>query len=372
MPVVSLRSGSDRSPTALAPTQTTSQTKRSCRLASSARNTGTVRRMWWALSIGALGLPLAMIVSHGNRYGGDSATYVAAAGALVGDRDYADVQYPPGFPAMLAAADAVGMPLSWVSIGSGLLLVALIWWCAVRLSGPAGGAVAGILCSASPLIIQSGRLLMSDTPAAVLVLGGFACALRGHWRIGGVLFGLSAWVRLGHAIFAAASPRLRMGASAAAVIVPVLGFNLAVYGTVSGYEDSSAEFGFRYLLGDTFYETTKNASDYSNAYLWPAVLLGRFGVLVPLLPVFAAVELWHRRADDTSRLAVALIVLNIALYAFYFFQSFRFVLVAACVLIIYSSALAGRLTDETAGGTTAQPSCTETSRGRRKQHESVH
>lgn len=302
-----------------------------------------MRRAWGVLSVFALLLPLSMIWTYGYGRGGDTATYISGAEAILAGTGYDAVPFPPGYPLLIAGADIARLPVGWISVAAGLALVAGIWWCAANIGGPIAGVTAALLCALSPMLVQSGHPMMSDTPAAALVVAALASALAGRWRLGGLLLGLSAWVRIVHAVFVVAAPRRSMVVVAVAACMGIGMFNVIVYGAITGYTSDAAAFDFDYLFGGTSYEIAGEPSAHSNLYLWPGLLFGRFGALVPLLPILAAAELWHYRRARHARLAAGVIVLNVAIYAFYFFQSYRFMLVAASMVVVYASALIGRL-----------------------------
>lgn len=301
-------------------------------------------RVWHATSWASLALAVAVVVKAGHGRGGDTDIYVQGADALLGKGSYAGIPYPPGFPLLLAPFRALDLSIGVLAVASSLAVVTLVWWLAVRLGGPVAGIVAGLVLAMSPLFREYGALVMSDAPATALLVGGLVAATAQRWRLSGILCGASAWVRISHALFTFAMPNRRAFLTMLCSVAPLAIFNVVVYGSVSGYASGAAEFGLQYLTGDVWFETVGGEpSRFSNLYLWQAILIGRFGLLVPLLPVFAAVELWHRRADAETRLAVGVVVINVVTHWFYFFQSPRFVLPSAAILVAYAGAFAGRV-----------------------------
>ena len=298
---------------------------------------------WRAAAIASLTLAVVVVIRAGYRAGGDTELYVAGADALRGDGSYGAVPYPPGLPALLVPFRAFDLPVGLVATASSLAVVALVWALAVRLSGPPAGVIAGLVLVMSPIFAEYGALVMSDAPATALMLGGLIAATYGRWRLCGLLIAASAWVRVSHAFFAVAMPRVRPFVVMLAGLAPLAIFNVGVYGSLSGYASGAAEFSPDYLTGTVWFEVVGDASRFSNLYLWPAILVGRFGLLVPLLPVFAAAELWQRRSVPAVRLAAGIILVNLVTHWFYFFQSPRFMLPSAAILVAYSAGFAGRV-----------------------------
>lgn len=294
---------------------------------------------WLGLAISAMA-----VIRQGHDAGGDTRLYVKGADALLGDGSYGSVPYPPGFPALLAPFRALELPVGLVAVGSSLALVTLVWWLAVRLGGPVAGAFSGVIIALSPLFPRYGALVMSDAPAAAAVVAALIAVTAGRFRLAGLLAAASAWMRLSHALFVVALPTRRSIAAMVVAMLPLAVFNVAVYGSVSGYPAGAAEFSHSYLTGDVWLEVVGEVvSPYTNLYLWPAILFGRFGLLVPLLPVFAAAEIWMRRQEPAARMAAVLVAVNVTTHWFYFFQSARFILPSAALLVAFAAAFAGRV-----------------------------
>ena len=64
-----------------------------------------------------------------------------------------------------------------------------------------------------------------------------------------------------------------------------------------------------------------------------------------MLPIFAGYELWQRRAEPAARFAAWTIVANVLVYLPYYYQAPRFVLPAACLVVVFAAAGAARLVD---------------------------
>lgn len=299
------------------------------------------RRLSW-VARAALSAALLRVVLAGHRLWYDSPEYVRGARALLGDGSYERVRYPPGFPAMLAVADLVGLPYWTVPMASGLALVGLIWWAATKLGGPIAGLSAAVFCMLSDLIGESGVMLMADTPAGLFAVAGLVAAMHGRWGLAGVMVAASTWVRLVHGAFIATLwGRRRAFLLAVAGMVPLAVFNVAVFGSLSTYDSNQA--GWSLLAFREGVSLDGQPATDSNWVYYLSVLGGRWGHLLPVLPVLAGVEMWRRRSDRVTWMAGGIAVINLASYAFYYFQSARFVLPAAAIIVIYSAACVGSM-----------------------------
>lgn len=284
---------------------------------------------------------LTRVLLAGHRLSYDSAEYRRGARALLGDGDYATVRYPPGFPAMLSIADVLGAPDWWVTTASGLGLVTMVWCIARRLGGPQAAIAAAVLCLASPLLADSGVALMADTPAALFAAAAVLAGAYGRWLIAGVLIAVSSWIRMVHFAFTVGLLEHRRAALVAvAGVVPLAVFNLSVFGSLSTYAPNQIGWSVTAFTEGISLDGFPAADP--NWIFYPAVLLGRWGYLVPLLPVFAGLELWRRREEPVTYLAVAVVLGNLVAYAFYYFQSPRFVLPTAAVTVAYAAVWLGQ------------------------------
>lgn len=306
----------------------------------------TERHLSW-VARAALGAALLRVVLAGHRLWYDSPDYVQGAKALLGDGPYDRVRYPPGFPAMLALTDVIGLPYWTVPMTCGLALVGLIWWGAMKLGGPVAAVSAGIFCIFSDLIGESGMMLMADTPAALFVIAALVTAMHGRWGLAGVMIAASTWVRLVHGAFIATMwGRQRAFLLGVITMVPLAVFNLVVFGSLSTYRSDQAGWSFVAFREGVSLDG-RPATDPNWVY-YLSVLGGRWGYLVPLLPVFAGIEMWRRRSDRVTWIAAGIVLINLAAYAFYYFQSARFVLPAAAVIVIYSAVFTGSILTRTA------------------------
>lgn len=289
------------------------------------------------VALGGLLVAIISVLVGPRGLGGDTELYVAGADALLGRSSYAEVPYPPGFPALLAPLRLLDLPLWWTAALAGLMLVTCIWWAAYRMGGPLAAAVAAMFSAMSWMISGADSYVMSDAPAAALVAGALVAATYRRWKLVGILFAGSTSMRIGHAVFALAARRREVVVPVAVVGAALLAFNAAVYGRLSGYEPGRAEFALRYLWEPAYFEAIGQEGDQLSATLYPQLLMGRWGMIVPLLPLLAGIEVWRGRRDPVVRFAVAIIALNIVLYLPYFFQSHRFMMPATAALIVLAA-----------------------------------
>lgn len=162
-----------------------SRTRRARRNAAAQAPPSTPARERPKLAAGRVAVVLALahllltlvVLSPAPHLGGDNAAYLGLARGLLSGHGYVDFwdpamrphgQYPPGFPAMVAALLAVGID-SWVAVK---LLVALLSGAAVavsylwarRVSGPAVALGAGAILAAAPGVLLQSQLELSDVP----------------------------------------------------------------------------------------------------------------------------------------------------------------------------------------------------------------
>jgi hypothetical protein len=102
--------------------------------------------------------------------------------------------YPPGFPLLLAAGGTVGLEFhvnAVLGAGSGLALFALVR----ERAGSVIALAAMAAWLASPIVIWGSTSIMSDLPAAALLLFVLLALRRGRPLLAGVIFGFSLGVR---------------------------------------------------------------------------------------------------------------------------------------------------------------------------------
>jgi hypothetical protein len=273
--------------------------------------------------------------------------YVEAA-ASVADGEYRAPseptgvpRYPPGFPLLLAPSVAIagdaGARATATAIGA--LLVAVVWFASRELAGDLAATIAGLLWVLSPMVRDYASDVMSDPAAAALVVIGVVAANRGRWVLAGLAWGGSSAVRLIHASFLPALGRRRAGwIAAAAVLAPLALFQLKTYGRLAGYDGSEAEFSLSHVLARTPLVVMSRQSEWTNLEFFPGLLFGLSGSLVPGLPLFAAYEMWTRRGEAVVAAAAWIVAANVLVYLPYYFQAARFMLPAACLMIVFASA----------------------------------
>ncbi|NQU76085.1 MAG: phospholipid carrier-dependent glycosyltransferase [Planctomycetes bacterium] len=119
----------------------------------------------------------------------------------------AEVVRTPGYPLILAAVDAMGMPSTALLVVQCLMSLAMVvgvYALAVWLfRSPSLGCIAAAILAVHPADIVSANYLLTETPFAFLLMLGVGCfllALRGKQRIwlvalGGLVLGLATMVR---------------------------------------------------------------------------------------------------------------------------------------------------------------------------------
>lgn len=320
-------------------------------MTATANEPATRRESAWWRWIGLSLLVVALAVTLSQPIGlieSDSIVYTEAAESIA-QGSYAAAsepggvpRYPPGLPLLLAPLTYVAWPdsASALMMAIGAALCGLVWFSARVLGGWRAASVAAVVWSFSPMLRTTGQFIMSDAPAALLVMAALLAVIRGRWILAGLAIGGSSVIRLPHVLFTLASWRRSYLVSAAAVLIPLALFQLATYGRLAGYSGSQAQFAPHYLWGDTLYLQITNPSSLPNWQFFPGTLLGMDGHLVPLLPLAASAELWRRR-DSVARFALAIVSINLGTYLFYFYQMERFLLPAACVLTVFAAVWLG-------------------------------
>lgn len=250
------------------------------------------------------------------------------AGARPDQPDALTPTYPPGLPALMAAAKALGgqEALFWISPISAALLVLLTFLIGRDLASPLAGLIAAWLVATSPVPLLMAVQPMSDAPAAA----AWALAFYLFTRPGvaaaagsGAAAGLAVFIRpnlaIGVALLAAGylaailirEQRSRTLARAVAFIGGLAPFaaslallNDAWNGSpfVSGYGDVTAFFSASHLLPNLrFYLATIAAQT-------PVVLVG---LAVTLLPARA---LWPAARSRTPLVVAATFTASLLLF----------------------------------------------------------
>lgn len=144
-----------------------------------------LRRRPWAMAAGLVGLHLvlALLAFEPTPHpGGDNATYLALARSLL-DGGYRDVfdpaapahtQFPPGFPAILAVALALGLKpwagIKLVIVFFSALAVALTYFWIRRRRRPELAAGVALLVAMSPGVLDLSHWELSDVPFWALTM----------------------------------------------------------------------------------------------------------------------------------------------------------------------------------------------------------
>jgi hypothetical protein len=242
-------------------------------------------------------------------------------------------------PAALASRGDLAMQATACVLG--LLLIAAIWRCAYAIGGYPAAAGAALLTLASPGVLHAGSSLMSDGPAALLLVIGLFFIATGRLRAAGVAFGLACVVRLNAVFFVPGLGRRRALVAAAGVVGGLAVFQLAVHGNVRGYTGGEAAFGFGYMTHLTVLESAGNPSHEPNWLFYPEVLFGAGRLLVVGAPALGAYGLWLRRSEPVAKAAAWIVASTFAVYLVYFFQSWRFLLPVFVVAVIFGGVAIG-------------------------------
>lgn len=309
----------------------------------------------------------------------DSVEYAAGAVHLAKNEGYfvaVDAKkfpprYSPCFPALLTpaywipAGDRIGNGIL-VVFALGLMGVVLAYATAARVSGPWGGACAAILILLIPDYTAMGRMIMSDVPASALLLMAYLLFMLTNPQSRfflAMLFVAGSVIAIGGGVRPVTSvailPFLLMIIRSPTSLwrrllqVAILAAPLACVGMLTGLYNIKTFGGF-FRTGYNFWCPVPYDSfplTWSHIYLSQnlATLLSTpviaMACLVPLL-------LWLRRRSATAdpeamqirRLLVFAVFTALPLtlvHLFYFFQSARFFLPAACMLAVPLGAVAG-------------------------------
>lgn len=322
-------------------------------------------RPWQIASLLLLVVALVLTVDHPPRVIGpnDARIYIEAAEAVAQGEYASDSEpsgvprYPPGFPLMLSPFVA-----AWGDDGAraatilwGAALVGLVWLAAKRIAGDRGAAIAAILWSLSPMLTDYSTDVMSDPAGAGFVVLAFLWASSERWVLSGLALAWSGWIRLIHVVFLGGLLRHRRAWLAAALLLIPLGvFQLRTYGRLAGYDGGGAEFSLSHIGGPTPLMFFDRPSPWPNWQFFPGLLWGLQSGLVPMLPLFAGFEIFSRRSDPSVQLAGFVIVANVAIYLPYYYQAPRFVLPAACLVVVFAAGGIARVIDATCDGRRAE------------------
>ncbi|MBI4342284.1 MAG: phospholipid carrier-dependent glycosyltransferase, partial [Candidatus Omnitrophica bacterium] len=179
----------------------------------------------WVISLiclGAWGAHLPALFQHQSGITDDGASYIEAARSLQAGRGLTVrphnglepalwqplTIWPPGYPLLLAVAQAAGLsePASWaaVSVGSMALAVVLLVWIISRFFTPLVTLAVVLTVVLMPAFLSASLVVMSDPPYLVAATASIACLLawaqrpRQPWRwlaAAGLLAGLAWGIR---------------------------------------------------------------------------------------------------------------------------------------------------------------------------------
>lgn len=287
----------------------------------------------------------------------DSRWYLLQADAIAAT-EVPPGRYPPGFATVLAVGDALGVGVLGVLKLAAIALVVLVVLAARRIGGPIAGAVAGLLCCASPWMLASGQFLMSDPLAALVAVAGLLAVdgQRSGWSVVAVVAGVV--VRLFSVVgIAALFVVNRRGALVAGVAAVVLvgSFQWATNGSPleTGYTQDSASWSAGFVFdgnrtgdGDWLVDgsaakattPTNGERDWPNAIAYPLVVLGiSYVFMPPFLVLIGLSALWRRRSTEAARFAGAWLGGSLALALPYYFQTPRFLAPAMMMMLVFTA-----------------------------------
>lgn len=138
----------------------------------------------------------------------DGTSYIRLAYDLLGGQDYVTVQ-PPGYPVMmmplllLTGGEGVDAARA-ISLLSSMVAIAAFWFLGRRWLGRWSGLALGFGMAATPLLIRTSVITMSEMPYVMLTGLAMLAAARGRYFLSGALGGLAFHVRPEGMIFVVA------------------------------------------------------------------------------------------------------------------------------------------------------------------------
>lgn len=276
------------------------------------------------------------------------------------------VEYPLGYPVLIAAATAVGGPYAAYLVAP-LMHAVLVWSAfavARRLSGDLAGVLAAALIASNPVAIMHGIHPMSDVPAAASWLAAWAIGLGaglGAMTASGLLATLAVMIRPNLVPLAAVlglawlcrGARIRdwrswhwrdalvFGIAGAVGPLLVAWSQSTFYGGVatSGYPGASAFF----RLGHFWPNVTTYPALFGLVHGWLPLL----GVATVVASAIGAPSPFRPAMAHPAWTGIALATVNIAAYLFYLpYNSapfLRFFIVAIQVLLVLYAATAAAM-----------------------------
>jgi hypothetical protein len=261
--------------------------------------------------------------------GGDNAVYLTLGRGLVEGGGYRDlwdpaaprhVQFPPGFPAIVAAALAAGVQpwagLKWIVVGFSAAAVALTFFWLRRSRRPLAAVGVTLLVAVSPGVLTLSHAELSDVPFWALLTASLLAweraPRRAHGRAAaGSLAAAAAYLvrSAGMALFAATAAwlvlrrRWRQAAIFAAAALPVWAAwafgsaGLSSYANAAALRNPYDPSEGKLRAGDVLPRVWDNVGVYADRHL-PELLVGGHGrILLPLTVavVVLAVYGWASR-----------------------------------------------------------------------------
>jgi hypothetical protein len=344
------------------------------------------RRPWQTLVALLLTGVVLGVFAAGNRPGtgtippgGDSAAYLAQAASIVSGQDPRLVagaedagRYTPGFALVLAPFVALGGVTGalWVELVSALLLGGVAATLAWRLAGPLAAPLAAALVLFNSVVALYTRWVMTDVPAAAVVVSEVALlsAAPGPAAlvVAGGLAGALVWLRPASVVLVGAgllgltaAPAWRRSAAwylagALPFAALLLAWQWASFGSplVTSYQAAGASpengadltgfFNLRYVVGPPWNSAMAGLAP--NVLAYPVLLVGLDDQLLPvgvgLVGLLAAAMLARSpgRTGIVGRATLATAGLLLLVYVPYFWRGSRFLLGATSLLGIVAAA----------------------------------
>lgn len=314
------------------------------------------QHLTWVPLVGALYVvviapwaPVAYIV--------DSIIYAEQAEAIR-HLDVPSGRYPPGLPVLLAIGDLVGLEMWEVIKLISLTLVVLVVLAARRIGGPVAGAVAGLLCCASPWLIASGQFVMSDALGAVfavLALHAVVTARPGLAVVATTL-GVLARMMSGIGIIALlVTGRRQVVAAVLAAFVLLGGYQWLTNGSPfrTGYEPGQASWSVSNIMsadmiGDRAWVVDGMAAkattpdtperDTPNIVAYPSMVLGAiYAFMPPLVASIGLWALWVRRNTPAAQFVGLWLAASLLVLLPYYYQSPRLLAPAMMLVLVYTA-----------------------------------
>lgn len=315
------------------------------------------QRTWRVVAFAAVALVVLVLLADPIRpwweNNTDAHAYAETAHQMIRGHGYVMLdgyqeRYPPGWPALLAPVTLVGHFPGNVQVFArltGVVLLGLVWWAAKKIGGYTAAATAALMCVGSKQMLEHSRQVISDVPTTCLIVGALVAMLYGRELLAGVLMGYSVAMRLASAIFLPSLlPSRRAMVGAVLVLVPLAVFQMAVYGSLSGYGGSQAGFAVSALWEHHAMSVRGVVVDAGpNWMFYGKVLLGWGGWAIPGVALLGGWGMWLHRHERATRWAASVAALNVAGFLFYTLPAARFMLPTTALLTVYAGAAVAAL-----------------------------